>query len=145
MVWCEIARLRSSSWMPYVPQRVKGLDDYDDDDDIMFVGKLFVWHCYVTVCKSYKGDTGEELKNVWYLWPPSETSIVMVVLRNKQALSEQTQEGEVDGSWTQPCKITVKNVGKHFTQVTLYFVIFCVSVFHFQKEHEERQTLLHHL
>ena len=24
---------RSSSWMPYVPQGVKGFDDDDDDDD----------------------------------------------------------------------------------------------------------------
>jgi len=28
----------------------------------MFLGKLFVWHFYVTVYTSYKGDTGEELK-----------------------------------------------------------------------------------
>jgi hypothetical protein len=29
----EIARLGSSSWIPYVPQGVKGLDDDDDDND----------------------------------------------------------------------------------------------------------------
>jgi hypothetical protein len=28
--WLEIARLRSSSWMPYVPQGVKGLEDDDE-------------------------------------------------------------------------------------------------------------------
>jgi hypothetical protein len=29
----EIAMLVSSSWMPYAPQGVKGLDVDDDDDD----------------------------------------------------------------------------------------------------------------
>jgi hypothetical protein len=29
----EIAMLRSSSWMPYATQGVKGADDDDDDDD----------------------------------------------------------------------------------------------------------------
>ena len=29
----EIAVPGSSSWMPYAPQGVKGLDDDDDDDD----------------------------------------------------------------------------------------------------------------
>jgi len=33
--WLEIATLGSASWMPYVPQGVKGLDD-DDDDAIRF-------------------------------------------------------------------------------------------------------------
>jgi hypothetical protein len=28
-----IATLGSSSWKPYDPQQVKGLDDDDDDDD----------------------------------------------------------------------------------------------------------------
>jgi len=41
----------------------------------------------MTVYKSYKGDTGEELKNVWYLWLSSDTSVFMVVLRDNQALS----------------------------------------------------------
>ena len=29
----EIAKPGNSSWMPYVPQEVTGLDDDDDDDD----------------------------------------------------------------------------------------------------------------
>jgi len=29
----EVITLGSSSWMPYAPQAVKGLDDDDDDDD----------------------------------------------------------------------------------------------------------------
>jgi hypothetical protein len=29
----EMATLERSSWMPYAPQEVKGLNDNDDDDD----------------------------------------------------------------------------------------------------------------
>jgi hypothetical protein len=34
----EIATLGSFSWMPYVPQGVKGLDDDDDDDEFTAYG-----------------------------------------------------------------------------------------------------------
>jgi hypothetical protein len=40
----EIATLGNSSWLPYAPQRVKGLDDED-------VRLLFVLFCVLFVCK----------------------------------------------------------------------------------------------
>jgi len=34
--------LESSSWMPYAPQGVKGLDDDDDDDPVRLTVILFI-------------------------------------------------------------------------------------------------------
>jgi len=42
----------SSSWMPYAPHGIKGLDDYDDDDEaVQFDEYITKQQCH-TVCRS---------------------------------------------------------------------------------------------
>jgi len=44
----------SSSWMPYAPQGVKGFDDDNDNDCLLYLP-------YFTVCLSAHITTGERL------------------------------------------------------------------------------------
>jgi hypothetical protein len=63
----EVAKPGNSSWMPYAPQGVKGLDDDDDDDDGVTCRRIIIVD-YKSLIKCEMGSIHKGLSYVYHIF-----------------------------------------------------------------------------